>query len=132
MRHGITIDGAADPVKAKVGNMMLPARVEAAAYLDAQVFDGRVHFEGLLAQPAAQLAREPARRSDAELAGIGPRTRGNIDNGAGVRLSQANTFERAVELRQVRFAHPAEEDVLLHGGADRVFNKAMGDPRQVA
>src|SRR5262245_44453884 len=99
MRHLKSFDVAVDAVKADVGDVMLAAGIEAAAHLDAQIFHRLVELQTLLAETIAQLARQTARRGDAQFAGVGPRAGRDIDDGRRVRRAQADRTDRLVELR---------------------------------
>ena len=72
MRHLKSLHVAVDAVKADVGDVMLAAGVEAAADFDAQILHRLVELQALLAESVAQLARQTARRRDAQFAGVGP------------------------------------------------------------
>ena len=71
VRHRAIADLAAHPVEADVGDVVLAARVEAARDLDLEVLDRVVELEVASLDAAPQLGGEPARRRDAELAGVG-------------------------------------------------------------
>src|SRR3989338_882105 len=58
VRHGITVDIPADAVKSDIGNVVLAARIEAAAHLNPQIFYRRVELKALLAQAGAKLSRQ--------------------------------------------------------------------------
>ncbi len=125
--YGDAADLAADAVEADVGGVVLSARVEASADLDPQAFYGFVERVGALGQPAAQLGREAARRGDAELAGVGARAGGDVEDGTRTRQTQSEFFQVGVESRQIGLAHPAQDEVLLHRRANGVLDIATAD-----
>ena len=43
------------------------------------------------------------------------------------RLTEADGLQRSMYFRQIRFGDPAQDDVLLHGRADRTVGEATGD-----
>ena len=85
MRHRVAGDFAADTVETQVGDVVLAATVEAAADLDVQIFDGFVEFEDSFRPAACAARRQPARRGDAQFAGVRARASDDVDNGAGAR-----------------------------------------------
>src|SRR3989442_14878072 len=111
---------------------MLSAGVEAAADLDVEVLDRLVELVIPLRQASSELCCQTPRRSNAEFACIRTRASGYIDNRACSGLCQADFFERGIEVRQVGFAHPAQDDILFHGGAYRVAHKTARDIGQAA
>ena len=132
MRHGVAVEVAADAVEAQIGHVVLAAGVEAAADLDVQALHGFVQGVALGGQALAQLAGQAARGSDAQLAGVGARAGCHVDDGAGASLTQAEGLEGLVQLQQVGLGHPAQDDVLLHGGAHRLAGEAPGQIGQRA
>src|SRR5262249_60735319 len=111
---------------------MLPARVETTADLDVQTLHGLVQLDALGHQPRAQLAGEPARGGDAELAGVGARAGGYVDDRLRARRRQLDRPQLVVELRQVGLAHPAKDDVLLDGRPHRVADISPGNLGELA
>ncbi len=117
MRHLVVADGAAVAVEADVGQMMLAAGVETTAHLDFQSFHCFIEREELTGQPRAQFPRQTARRSDAEFAGVRARAGGHVENRTGSVFAQPDPLQFRVQGRQVLFADPADEKVLLDAGA---------------
>ena len=132
MRNGKSADFAADAVKAKIGNVMLAAAIEAAADFDVQVLDGFVHSETFSRERFAQFARESARRRNSELAGVGAGAGDDVNDGARARIAKADGFQRLVNFGQVAFADPANDEILLDCGANGFFGEAANDVRQGA
>ena len=97
---------------------MLSATVEAAADLNVKVLHCLVGCETSLADPLAQLRRQSARGRNPQLAGIGARATGDINQRACTRISKAHRVKCFVELRQITFAHPADHKVLFDGRAN--------------
>ena len=112
--------------------MVLAARVEAAAGLDAEAGDRVVRPSGRRARPGAQLRREAARRRDAELARVGPGAGRHVAQGAGPGLAQPGRRQVAVQVRQIGLADPAQRDVLFHRRTHRVADVAAGNRCQLA
>ena len=91
VRHAAPADVAADAEEADVGDVVLAARVEAAAGLDVQVLRVRVLVDARLAQLlAAARPASAARRRDAELARVGARAGGDVADRAGARRGQVD------------------------------------------
>ena len=120
-------DLTADPVKAHVGNVVLPARVETSAHFDVKIFHGAIEGEVLLEEPASELGCEAPRGGNAELAGIGPGTTGDVHNRAAAGLPEPDRFERGEELRKLRFCDEAQHDILVNGGAESVAAEPARD-----
>jgi len=106
-------------VEAQIGHVVLPAGIEAAADLDAEVLDRLVDLHPASGQPGAQLAGQPARAGDAQLARVGARAGHDIHNRSGARspspaaLSSwynAGTFDSLTQ-RSTMFAPPSS----VHG-----------------
>src|SRR4029077_14537772 len=112
MRHLEALHVAVDAVKADVGNMMLAAGVKAAANFNAQIFYRLIELQALLTQSIAQLPCEPTGRCDSQFARIRPWARCDVHNSCSVRRAETDGFNSSVKLRQIRFADPAEENVL--------------------
>ena len=74
-----------------------------------------------------ELGRQPSRRGDAELAGVGAGAGGDVADRLRAGTAEAEGVQLAMERRQVRLAHPAQHDVLLDGGADGVADVPAGD-----
>src|SRR5207249_2353929 len=108
--------------------VVLAAGVKAAADFDAQVLHRLIQLQALFTEAITQLARETARGSDAQFAGVGAGAGGNVDDGGRVRRTQTDRPNGTVKLRKIRLAQPAEENILLYRGAERVLNKS---PREV-
>ncbi len=102
MRHRAVADLAAHAVEADVGDVMLAAGVEAARDLDLEILDRLVELEVAGLDAAPQLGGEAARRRDAELAGVGARAGGDVDQRRGAGKRQADGGEIAVERREDR------------------------------
>ena len=49
-----------------------------------------------------------------------------VGNGSGARLGEAEGHEFVVEVGQIGFADPAQDEVLLDGGADGFADVAAG------
>ena len=94
--------------------MMLPARVEAAARLDPEAFDGGVTCSLGSCQPRTQLGRQAARRGDAKLARVGAGAGRDIGHRPGAGLPKTDRLQFAVESGEIGFADPAHHDVLFH------------------
>ena len=132
MRHGVPVDRPTDAVQTDVGDVMLPARVEATARLDPQTLDRLIELSGVTGQIGSQLGRESPGRRDPELAGVGAWAGGDVGQRAGTRFPETSGAQLAIQAREIGFADPAQHDVLLHRGPDRVTDVATGDIRQVS
>ena len=132
VRHGDAVDLAAVAEEADVGHVVLAARVEAAADLDPQAADRLVELELLGGEPRAQLAGQAARRRDAELAGVGARAGGDVDDRPGAGRGEVDRLQLRVERRQVVLGDPAQHDVLLDRRADGVADVLAGDVGRAA
>ena len=102
--------------------MVLAARVEAAAHLDAQPADYLVQLVALGQQALAQFAGQAARGGDAQLAGVGAGAGGNVDDGAGAGCRKLRRLQVFMQRRQVVGAHPAQHQVLFHRGSHRFLD----------
>src|SRR5215471_9332533 len=127
VRHLKPLHVAVDAIKPDVGDMVLAARVEAAAYFDAQILHRLIQLQALFTEAITQLPRKPARRGDAQFARVSARACGYIHDGRGVRSAQPDGFDSPVEFREVCLAEPAKKNVLLHRRAQRVLDKASRD-----
>ena len=61
----------------------------------------------------ADLSSQTARRSNSEFTGIGARASRRIDDGSGAGLRQTNPLKLSIEIWQIGFTDPAENNVLL-------------------
>ena len=102
MRHRVSVLHAAHAVEAEIADVMLAAGIEAAADLDVQSANSLIHLGAALEQAAAKLARETARRRNAQLAGIGSGACHDIDDRAGSGEFQAGCFQFGVQSREDR------------------------------
>ena len=71
-------------------------------------------------------------RCNTKLAGVCAWASGDINNCAGTRFSQPDALEFPIKVRQIRFAHPSQHNVLFHRRADIVPTKAPRDICQLA
>ena len=78
---------------------------------------GRLGIEAILDQLFAHLVAGLVGRGDGELAAVGAGAGDDVGEEAGLGGAEADLGELAVEHGQVRFVHPAEDDVLLRVGA---------------
>src|SRR5581483_1750989 len=101
--------------------------IEAAADLDVQAANRFIELVPLGQKPGAEFAGKAARRRDAELAGISAGAGDNVDDGSGSRLRELGRLQVSIELRQVGFADPAEDDILLDGGTHGFLGVAPRD-----
>src|SRR5437867_5710904 len=115
MRHLAVAHRTAVAIETDVGDVMLAARVEAATHLDAQVLYGRVHRKKFPRETIANLARQPARRSDAEFARVGAGARHDVEDCAGAVFAETDLLQFPIQRRQVRLADPSQDDVLFYG-----------------
>ena len=90
MRDLAVDDRPAGSVKAKIGDVVLPARIETAADFDVEILHGLVEVEKLSCQPCSDFSGKTARRGDAQLAGVCAGARRDIDNRAGAGLTQSD------------------------------------------
>jgi len=127
VRHGVAADLAAVAEESDVGDMVLAAGVEAPADLDAQAADRLVELVRRRGEPLAQLAGESARRRDAELAGVGSRAGGDVQDRPGAGLAEPDLDQRVVQGGQIGLADPAEHDVLLDREPHRVADEPARD-----
>src|SRR5262249_20386914 len=102
---------------------MLTAGVKTAADFDAEILHCLIELQALLAQSISQFPRQTAGRRDSQFAGIRSWTRRDVHNSCCIRRAETDGFDRAVELRQIRLANPAKEDVLFHRDAYRFLDK---------
>ncbi len=84
----------------------------------------------LVCQLAPQLRRQRPRRGDPQLAGVGARAGRDVRDGARPRQSELGRRQLAVDRRQVGLAHPAQQHVLVDGGAQAVAGVLAGDVGQ--
>ena len=132
VRDRVVVALAAHAVEAQVGDVMLTAGVEAARHLDAQAADHLVQLHRAAQQALADLPGQPARGSDAQLAGVCARARRDVHDRAGAGGVQIDFRQFAVERRQVCLADPAQDHVLLDGGAHRLPDVGARDVGQLA
>ena len=109
---------------------MLAAGVEAAADLDLQVLHRRIKLAVAGRNPLAQFRGQAAGRRNAELAGVRSRTGGDVAQGGGAGLRQADRRQVGVEAGQIGLADPAQHDVLFNRGARQTAVVAPGDVGQ--
>src|SRR5688572_3900327 len=107
-------------IEPHVGYVMLAAGIKAAADLDTQVFHSLVVGVRLCGKPRPEFAGKTARRGDAKFAGIRSRAGRDVHDRSGSRRTQADTRQFAIEVRQVRLAHPTQNHVLLDSRPDAV------------
>src|SRR4029079_14399387 len=68
-------------------------------------------------QAGAEFADEASAGRDAELAGVGAGAGDDVGDRVGVGLGEADRFELGVEVDELVVGDPAEDEVLLDGGA---------------
>ena len=90
MRNGAVVAPAAVTKETDIGDVVLPAGVEAAADLYLQVLD-RLRQDGILRRQAGAAPASP-RDEAIPLAGIRARAGGNIDDRMPPRLGEADGF----------------------------------------
>ena len=127
VRHRVARHFAAHAIESEVGDVVLPAAIEAAADFDVQVLHGFVELEALLGEPLAQLGRKPARRRNPQLARVRAGARNDIDDRAGAGHAKLRGLERFVERGQVGLADPANREILLDRGANRFLREFADD-----
>jgi hypothetical protein len=112
-------------------DVVLPARVGAARDLDRQV-GRRGDQRRRLRQRVGQRPRGAARGRDRELAAGGARARGHVDDRAGAGEREAGVDQRGVDQRQPVVGQPAQDDVLIVGGAQLAVGVGVDDRGQRA
>ncbi len=118
MRNHVIARTTAVAEKADIRDVVLPARIEAAAHLDFEFLHGVRHRGNFGSQPLSEFSGQPTRRGNTQLAGIRAGAGSNIDNGIDPRESQTNRLEFGVKLRQIGFGYPTQQNVLFDGRAD--------------
>ena len=103
-------------VEPDVADVVLAAAVRAAGHLDVDPARQRVGDVHRL-DPLAHRAVEPHRARDAELAGVGAGARDDVVDLVGAGLAEAELVQPRPDVVDRLVAHPAQHEVLVHGGA---------------
>ena len=115
-------------IQPDAGNVVLTARVRAARDLDPHAsVVGEV--TELTLDHLAELEREPARRGDTELAGVGAGARRDVDQPFGPGLGEILAHEDRVDFGQRPEWHPSQNQVLLVCRPHGALADVSGDPR---
>src|SRR5688500_4189552 len=97
----------ADPIEAKVGDMMLAAGIETATDFDMKVLYSFIHCVTFFSHALTQFASQPARRCNTKFAGIGAGARSDVNDRSCTRQPEANCFQCSINFRQVSLTDPA-------------------------
>src|SRR5262249_47781729 len=118
MRNLAISDRPARSVKTEISNMVLPARIEAAADLNVQLLHSFIQDKEFLCQAMPNLGAKTSGGCNSEFARICTGARRNIHNRSCSHLSQTDALQCSIELGQIGFTNPTQNDVLFHCRAD--------------
>ncbi len=82
-----------------------------------QLFDRCVNFITFGDEAIAKFAGQSARAGDSELAGVAAGAGNQIGDRSRARLGQADVLQILIQRRDMLHLHPAQNDILLDGGA---------------
>src|SRR4029077_6719303 len=100
--------------EADAGDVVLAAAVRAAADLDVQLASQLVGDVQRL-DPLLHRLVQPHRAGDPELARVGSRARHDVVDLPRARVAQVHLRQRLPQVVHALLAHPAQDEVLLHG-----------------
>src|SRR5262245_14109394 len=128
-RDGVIADLDRGAVEANRADVVLRAAVRAAAHLDVDSPGegiGDVH----LLDPLLDLSVEAHRAGDPELAAVGAGAADHVVDPHGARLAEAELLQPEPHVVDGLLADPAQNQVLLHGGAREAAAEVAHDRRE--
>ena len=122
--------GAVEP---DVADVVLAAAVGAAGHLDVDLLRERV-LDAHRLDALAHRVVEPHRARDAELAGVGAGAGDDVVDLVGAGVGEVQLLEALPDVVDRLVAHPAQQEVLVHGGAGVAAGEVahdVGEPAEL-
>ena len=128
----MAVDGAACAVEANIGDVVLSARIETTADLDAEALYRLIDLDELCGQAFADFVCKASGGRNPQLAGVGAGAGCDVDDRAGSRVAQTDSLQLLIEIREIGLAHPSQHHVLLDSRTYILPGKLARDVGQLA